>query len=84
MRVTEYPENSQDFMTQESQSESVYDENSAFEHDSSEIIPESSSAKESSQLSITYTPNDTKYLIITKEELGQVKATAILGKVPLF
>jgi hypothetical protein len=84
MRVTEYPENPQDFMTQESQSEFIYDDNSAFEHDSSEIILESSFIKESSQLSITYTPNDTKYLIITKEELNQVRATAILRKVPLF
>jgi len=81
MPVNEYQENSQDLTTQESQSESVYDDNSNFGLDPSEITPESSSAKGLSQLSTTYTPNDTKYLMITKEELSQARATAILGRV---
>lgn len=81
MPVTGYHEDSQDFMTHESQSESAHDSNFNFELDSSDIIPESSSTKESSQLSTTYIPNDTKYLIITKDELSQVRATAILGRV---
>jgi hypothetical protein len=85
MPVTDYHENSQDFTTQESQSESVYDDNSNFEVDSFEISPEGSTIQGLSQrTSTTYTPNDTKYLIITKEELSQVRATAILGKVPPF
>ena len=81
MPVTGYHEDSQDFMTHESQSESVHDGNFNFELDSSDIIPESSSAKKSSQLSTTYIPNDTKYLIIIKDELSQVRATAILERV---
>jgi hypothetical protein len=78
MPITTYDNSSQDYAVMDEDSYSFI----SIQNESSNIIPESSSATGlSSQLGLKYQPDSEKWLVITKDEITQTRATMILGKV---